>query len=121
VRPERSHLALEFAGKEHVITVEILDELTPRQLPPCLASASGTGIRLPRDLNDVWVLARQLPAYVGSRVRGAIIDDHDIDGPIRLREDRGYRLTQKGSAVVDGDDRGNQTFDHKILQADDFR
>lgn len=97
-------LVLELLGQEAVVGVEKREVVTACLRDRGVARGSGAAALLPRDQDPVAVRFRD-----GARVVfRAVVDDDDLERPMRLGEGALDRLGEVGPGVVRGDQDADQ-------------
>ena len=72
--------------QQAVVAVHELDVFAARQIKPAVAGVRNTGVGFV-DHSDAGILRRQLPAYGQRTVRGAVVQDEDLQRGVSLPAD----------------------------------
>src|SRR6185295_9980656 len=115
MRAKSRDLLVELLRQQQVIAVEVLNKLAAGRLASCFSRKPRPGVRLMNNANLLRMRFTKLIRDSWSVVRRAIIDDDQLDGAIGLRQHARDGFTQQHRAVVDRDDRGDQTVNHHGL------
>ena len=110
--PKCRHLQFKLQRQEQIVAIEILDELATGSFESGLAGPAGALICLLDEAHDFRILCCEFSRYLRCGVRRTVVDDDDLDRPVRLSENTFHGLDQKVGAVVDGNYRGDEARDH---------